>query len=253
MSVTITIDPTQWNALLDKLRGAPAKVDRAIVRASNRIADMGLARTKRAVSKELGIKQSDLVKPHRFGALKSQSTGTALRVNKTNASGKPAEIKITGRRIPLSYMRPKELKGGFVSSSGKNGKRRQFNRTKGVRYNLGARGTKTARNAFMGRTQRGDSGSASLGASGHIGVFIRSKRAASQGGTSPAINFGKLGKRNKKGRLPLRALLGPSVPGAADRNPEFKRLVTFDLGNEMLKRMTHEVGRILAKGAGSAV
>ncbi len=255
--IIVTINKAEWDALLARVKAAGKNIDKAIVRASNRVAAMALTRAKRVISKELGIKQSDLVTPHRFGALKSQSTGTALRVFKTNTSAQSAELRVSGRRIPVRFFRPRELAGKWIVKSGVRKKgvkaKRIYVRTTGVRYKIGSQGTKTARNAFMGRGQKGDSGSASIAASGHLGVFTRTDRTKKSSGTTPAMNFGRLGKRKRVGRLPIRELLGPSVPGAAEKNPEFRQMLNIDLSAEMLKRMTHEVDRIVGKGASGAV
>lgn len=235
--ITISIDKAKWDSVISSLRGAPKKLERAAIRAANRAGEHGYTQTKRIVAKELGLKQADLTKPHRFGAQKGQSTGQALRLHKSNDANVPVRITIAGGRIPLIYFGAKEVPGKWITRGRGKKKRRLFVRTLGVTYKIGRQGTKKIKDAFIGKTK-----------SGHEGVWRQDIAAAGSSGTYPGKTFGRMVNRKRAGRLPIWEPKGISVPVAAQRNAEFSRLLKVDLGDVMLKRMQHEVQRIIRKG-----
>lgn len=213
MEVTIKIDDAAFRRFEQFLKDTPKKAITALQRSVNRAGSKAQTEAKRSVSKELGIKQADLTKPHRFGSpSKSQSTGKAIDLIKAGKDKLEAKVRIAGRRIPLVYFKPKPSDANRPSKGG-------------VRYKIGARGFKRISTAFVGRARAGLARSAAEETSGHVGVWVR------------------VGKK----RLPIRELLGPSIPYAAEKNADLKRAIDVDTADVMAKELDRQLDLIEAE------
>lgn len=207
---SVQVDDEQFRRFEAILKDAPKKAITALQRAVNRGASKGVTESKRVIAKELGIKQGDLTKPHRFGSpTKSQSTGKAIDLIKAGKDKLEATVRISGRRIPLVFFKPNPSDTRRPVKSG-------------VRYRIGSRGFKRIKEAFVGRARSGTSRSAAEGTSGHVGVFVR---------------------KGKK-RLPIMEPLGPSIPLAAEKNPELARVINQDLSAVMNAELDRQLDLI---------
>lgn len=208
--IAVHVDDVQFRRFEAILKDAPKKAIVALQRAVNRAATKAATESKRVISRELGIKQSDLTKPHRFGSpSKFQSTGKAIDTIKAGKDKLEAKVRIAGRRIPVVYFKPnprdarRPVKGG-------------------VQFKIGAHGVTRVKNAFVGRARSGSSQSAAEGTSGHVGVW----------------------KRVGKSRLPIQELLGPSIPYAAEKNADLKRAIDVDVQSSMSAELDRQLDLI---------
>lgn len=217
------IDPAQYAALRSLFKTAPEKAGIAASRAVNRALDFAVTRVKRILSAQLGMKQSDLVTPHRaFGArgkMKSAIVKNLATPEKTEAA-----IVVSSRRIPLAYFRPKQsamkkqapvvipsmIAGEFVVAR---------RRGTGVRYGIGK---------FKGRIKDGFMAKMK---SGHVGVFVRSNK----------------GNKTTSGKDKLIEPRGLSVQEAAKRSPGLSSALS-EVSAALNKRIAHEVKNVLRTG-----
>lgn len=225
--IGLTISPSPESAArLERLgRQYPRKISGAVARAINRAGRNAVTQAKRIISRELGVKQSDLVNPHRFGAKGGQSTGRAIRWVPATPDNLNGSMWFSGRRIPLIYFRAKAtpLTEQAPVRVFWQGQLRTFRRRgSGVRWKIGMR-TNFAKDAFIGRGRRGNAASADVSASGHLGVFARNPGAR---------------------RLKIHELKGPSIPYAAKKNKAVHDAMRAQVTEMFNTRLAHELTRI---------
>lgn len=218
MEVAIQIDEASLQRLDRFLKEYPKKARTALQRAVNRAAQRGATVAKRAISKELGIKQSDLTKPHRFGAHRvGDSVGKAIDVIKAGKDKYEAIVRISGRRIPVVFFKG-AIASGVKSHNEKAGQmyfgvgryKGRFAKGgqgagSGVQWKIGKNVTRV-RTAFIATMP-----------SGHTGIFGRKTKVAAKVGP-------RGGKREK-----LFEYLGPSIPYVAEHNYEFGTSLSLDV------------------------
>lgn len=222
MQVSIEVNEEQFarlKAVFDKM---PKRAGRGLQRAVNKAGMKGRTVAKRAISSELGIKQSDLTKPHRFGSPSKYRNGPAVDLIKAGKDKYSATLRISGRRIPVVY-----FKGAIRSGVESNTLRRKG---RGVSFRIGRRGITRVPDAFLGRGRAGTAASAAVEASGHVGVF----------------------KRLTKQRFPIVELLGPSIPYVAEHNYEFGTALDLDVRPIMEKELDRQIDLILTDSPGAA-
>lgn len=222
MQVSIDVNAEQFARLKSLFEQAPKRAGRALQRAVNKAGDKAKTISKRAVSNELGIKQADLTKPHRFGSPAKYRTGPAIDLIKAGKDKYSATLRISGRRIPVVYFKGAIRSGAQSASDREKGG--------GVTFQIGRRGITVVPDAFLGRGRRGTAASAAEASSGHIGVF----------------------KRLTKRRHPIHELLGPSIPYVAEHNYEFGTALSLDVQPIMEKELDRQIDLILAGSEGAA-
>lgn len=231
LSVEFKVDPAQERRIVELMRSAPLKTGRAVARALNRGLDHAATLGKREIATELGLKQ--------------KTVGDTFAKFKATPQRLVAQLRITGKRIPLGSFGARELAGGTVTfrrrkpglkSGVKSWKQRV--RTRGVSYKIGRQGRVTGRNLFFGVGVRrfGDSEQRS----GRV-VYTRDPAGAQR----------KRGVR--PGRLSDTRLLaprGPSIPQIAANNPQLQQIWRIDVTETTNRRITHELDRLLQPGEG---
>ena len=226
IAVDISVSPASLQKLSAFFDASPKKATRALAAAVNQAASKARTEAKRIIARELGIRGSDLITPHRFGARKGQSTGTALSLVK--ASGKvdslgdvKATLAISGKRIPVIYFKAKALPvrpGKPVPVKFDTGWKTVRMRGTGVRWKIGRSPARKIEEAFIATMS-----------SGHTGVFAR----AGGGGTT------------KSGNARLVEFHGPSVPHAAERSSRLKAALNVDVTESFNRSVQHEIKRIM--------
>jgi hypothetical protein len=234
LRITFDVDPVQLERLDILARTFPGRIVRAVARSVNRAAKHAVTISKRVISRELGIRQADLVKPHRFGARGSASTGRAIDIIKRATFAKPSAIvRITGKRIPVVWFKakptPLTAQRPVWYRDAESG---QFHvsrfRGQGVGWKIGAKKSFVER-AFMGKTK-----------SGHLGVFWRRPDKSRDSGYVA--------------RLPIDEIMGPSIPYVASKNRALKRALEVDVSATLQKRIEGEIKALLAgKSTGGGV
>lgn len=253
-NMEFVIDERQFQQLqtfADKWRvDAHSQANQAMVWALNETARRGLTQSRRTLSKNLGIKQAEFNRPHRWGARGSESTGKALRVVTAKANSLFAAIWFSGRRIPLVWFKPREVSGGLFEHRRRSpnvkwrgrprrvdAKWMQRKPAGGITYTMGVQGQRTIKDAFFGRAVRGKSAEAANGASGHIAVYTRTSRP----------------RKRDRGRDPkydnaLHQPMGPSIPQAASKSPELASYFNTELPRLLEQRLAHHIKRLFPKG-----
>lgn len=234
--IKIEADPADLARLYRRLNGAGARTRSIVSQTLNDVGRKTLTEAKRAIAANLGIKQADLTRPHRFGAVGSQSTGQALRMKPSTPETLAAEVLVTGKRIPVVYFGPQQVfkkttgekSAGkqYRTGSGKVPKRKRGSKPAGVAWKIGIARRTYEPEAFFGRGKKGTAKSAAEAASGHVGVF----------------------RRRGKRRLPIKELRGPSIPRVAKKDPTLRRALTVDLRDYMRRRVQNALSRIAAGG-----
>lgn len=224
IEISFEPDPDLVRKVEEQLADMPKAANRILLRGINVGARKAFTIAKRAISKELGIKQSDLTTPHRLGSGNSGKKGShsqaPISVKRATLENLVATVRISSGRIPLAYFKPRELPGVMVQFRSPDTGRAWLNKTRGggVRYRMGSLGTRTAKSAFLGRARKGSAESASVSASSERKrVFVRTSR---------------LGARKAQGRKRdpfLRELLGPSVPYVARKNKALRDGLRIDM------------------------
>lgn len=208
--IAVHVDDVQFRRFEAVLKDAPKKAIVALQRAVNYAGSKARTVAKKAIAEELGIKQSDLTKPHRFGSQSKFHTGPALDLIKAGKDKLEATLRIAGRRIPVSFFKPKPNKPKRPSRGG-------------VKFTIGKHGTTHVARAFIGRGRAGDASSAQEATSGHVGVFSR----------YPGVK-----------RLKIYELKGPSIPFVAEKNPPLKQALEYDVKPAMEKELDRQLDLI---------
>lgn len=217
MEVSFEIDARTRDEIERFFRSRPAAARTALMHAANRAGSAALTAAKRAISDELGIRARDLVAPHRFGAVKGESTGRALRLVRATRDNLEALVKISGRRIPV-------FRFGAARSTAKTrrepvrvliGGRWKTARVRasGVFWRIGRGVRRFEKNAFIARMS-----------SGHVGVF-----------------------RRVRGSKKIIELFGPSIPEAARKNAALRAAIDTDVRGVFERRVRHEIDRVMAE------
>lgn len=199
------------------------------MRSVNRTADWLMTRTVQAVGREMGLKRSDLVNPHRFIG-SGRGTRPAIYAEHTGEQNLTASVHIAGGRIPLVFFGARQIK-------------------RGVSYRIGARGRTVAKGAFLAEGRKGaikgarssrdkHAGVKQLGTSGHTGVWKRS-----QGARHVPPNWHA---------LPIFQLLGPSVPYVAGKNEALRKAINVDGAEQLAKNLRSQLDLLLGRGHGYA-
>jgi len=247
--IEFSVDAQQAQVLDWVLRNFPKDYEKIVYRALKRAGKSGVTVCKRAIGRELGIKQADLVKEHRFGARGSQSTGKAIRMSfDARPEGSQIKIQISGRRIPVVWFKPKQLwKSRRTAAARELGSRARQRVRSGVSWKIGKGARVREKMAFYGRGRKGGRaadamatleaaytgqprkryGVKELGASGHVGVFKRWPPGSK--------------------RLPIAELHGPSIPYVAEKNIALQHALDVDVMDVLAKRLDHEIDRLLER------
>jgi len=236
MEIELRVDPRQMAELERLLIDTPKEMMPILRRQVTRAGKTALTIAKRAIAREIGLKQKDLVSRHRFGARGSESTGRALRLDIREAPQMPyAVLRISGKRIPVVWFKAKQkFRSRRTAAARKLGPRARQRVRAGVSWKIGRRGRVTEKMAFFGRGRRGGRqmdkiiphlGVRELGTSGHRGVFRRAGRT----------------------RLPIYELRGPSIPYIAERNVAMQQALDTDVSAVFAKRIDSEIDRLLKK------
>lgn len=138
--VTVVVDKGDMKRLTKSLAAYPREAPKVLQRAVNRTTNTARVQAVRDIAGDTKLKQSDIFK-------RGVSNRPITQTRATNAKPE-ARINVTGRRIPLSRFKAREVK-------------------KGVSYNVG-QGRKTIKGAFL-RT---------VGVGQHRGVFVRQGKTA---------------------------------------------------------------------------
>lgn len=229
LELVFEVSERQQRELLQFASAFRREAAQAAARALNRAGAQALTEAKRIIAAELGIRQGDLVREHRFGAVGSQSTGQALRLTKATPDELRAVVRITGKRIPAIYLHAKP-----DDPSAFAGFKNRLQR--GVSWNLG-RGRTRVTSAFVARMP-----------SGHEGVFRRLGGVPRKGGPRkpPQRPERFAGLPDEK----FVELKGPSIPLVASKSPEFDRALRIDITATLAQRLDHEIDYALRRITG---
>lgn len=190
-----------------------------VSRSLNKTASWVQTRVVKGVSSEVAIKQADIRK--------------GIRIYKASTRRLRADVTITGKRIPLIKFGAKQNK-------------------KGVSYRIGKGSKRTSvPGAFITQLK-----------TGHKGAFVRVK--AKGGGllkSATAIITGRMKLRtvqriraaeaaglDRVGRLPIKELMGPSVPAVAQHAPGLLAQTLEEAGERNAMEMRRQVSVLIAQG-----
>lgn len=183
--VQVSIDRGSFERLRKKLGEGTVVAKKALAAALNRTIESMQSRMVRRLAKILPVTAQNL---RTGGAAGRYGKIAVVRASPSNLA---AGLSISGRRIPLSFFKAKELPGSRIVFTRRvaftrhtlGGQVRidtvgrtwlQKTRTSGIKYAIRrSGGTTEITEAFIGRGRRGTARSAADDASGHVAVFKR--------------------------------------------------------------------------------